>query len=75
MCCTYFSCELKFQKENKMPMKWKSEIICRPSTSEDEQIHNDFNFAEQNGANGLCEHYSADCPQTVFDFITVFESS
>lgn len=46
----------------------------RPSTSEPENIPHDFNEAELYGTMGLCDHYSHNCPQSIFDVISVLET-
>lgn len=45
-----------------------------PSTSESERIPHDFNEAEMYGAIGLCNRYIDNCPQSIFDIISVVET-
>lgn len=49
-------------------------FVRRPSSSEREIIENEFYEAEIYGSHGKCDHYKANCPRSVFDFISVFEA-
>lgn len=48
-------------------------VLFTPSSSAKENILYDFYDAEIHGTMNMCKYYSSNCPESIFDWISIFE--